>query len=89
MSQMTARPDPAPSRLKYRMERLMLTPLFRLLLRFGLPRLARRLRAIGVDVLPLALGDCGVNHLPDHVMAEGIVAPQAKETVVLLVACLQ
>jgi cell division protein FtsQ len=34
---MTARPDPAPSRLKYRMERLMLTPLFRLLLRFGLP----------------------------------------------------
>ncbi len=37
MSQMSARPDPAPSRLKYRMERLMLTPLFRLLLRFGLP----------------------------------------------------
>lgn len=37
MSQMTARPDPAPSRLKYRMERLMLTPLFRLLLRFGVP----------------------------------------------------
>jgi cell division protein FtsQ len=34
---MTARPDPAPSRLKYRMERLMLTPLFRLLLRFGVP----------------------------------------------------
>jgi cell division protein FtsQ len=34
---MTARPDPAPSRLKYRMERLMLTPLFRLVLRFGLP----------------------------------------------------
>ncbi|MGJ8605008.1 MAG: cell division protein FtsQ/DivIB [Marivita sp.] len=37
MSQMTPRPDPAPSRLKYRMERLMLTPLFRVLLRFGLP----------------------------------------------------
>ena len=37
MSQMTLRPDPAPSRLKYRMERLMLTPLFRLLLRFGVP----------------------------------------------------
>ena len=37
MSQMNARPDPAPSRLKYRMERLMLTPLFRLLLRFGVP----------------------------------------------------
>ena len=37
MSQMTVRPDPAPSRLKYRMERLMLTPLFRLVLRFGLP----------------------------------------------------
>lgn len=37
MPQMSLRPDPAPSRLKYRMERLMLTPLFRLLLRFGLP----------------------------------------------------
>lgn len=37
MSQMSARPDPAPSRLKYRMERLMLTPFFRFLLRFGLP----------------------------------------------------
>ena len=37
MSQMSVRPDPAPSRLKYRMERLMLTPLFRILLRFGLP----------------------------------------------------
>ena len=37
MSQMSARPDPAPSRLKYRMERLMLTPLFRLVLRFGVP----------------------------------------------------
>lgn len=37
MSQMSVRPDPAPSRLKYRMERLMLTPLFRLILRFGLP----------------------------------------------------
>ena len=37
MSQMNARPDPAPSRLKYRMERLMLTPLFRLVLRFGVP----------------------------------------------------
>ncbi|MCL3882636.1 cell division protein FtsQ/DivIB [Marivita sp. GX14005] len=37
MPQMSPRPDPAPSRLKYRMERLMLTPLFRLALRFGLP----------------------------------------------------
>lgn len=37
MSQMSARPDPAPSRLKYRMERLMLTPFYRTLLRFGLP----------------------------------------------------
>ena len=37
MSQMSARPDPATSRLKYRMERLMLTPLFRLVLRFGVP----------------------------------------------------
>jgi cell division protein FtsQ len=34
---MSVRPDPAPSRLKYRMERLMLTPLFRALLRFGVP----------------------------------------------------
>lgn len=31
------RPDPAPSRLKYRLERLMLTPVFRLVLRVGLP----------------------------------------------------
>ncbi|MCA0939442.1 cell division protein FtsQ/DivIB [Salipiger pacificus] len=31
------RSDPAPSRLKYRLERLMLTPLFRFTLRFGLP----------------------------------------------------
>ncbi|MEQ9259145.1 MAG: cell division protein FtsQ/DivIB [Roseovarius sp.] len=29
--------DPAPSRLKYRLQRLMLTPLFRLTLRVGLP----------------------------------------------------
>ncbi|KAA8612940.1 cell division protein FtsQ/DivIB [Salipiger aestuarii] len=33
------RPDPAPSRLKYRIERLMLTPLFRLALRVGVPAL--------------------------------------------------
>lgn len=31
------RPDPAPSRLRYRMQRLMLTPLFRVVLRVGLP----------------------------------------------------
>lgn len=31
------RPDPAPSRLSYRLERLWLTPLFRTLLRVGLP----------------------------------------------------
>ncbi|WP_435310901.1 cell division protein FtsQ/DivIB [Primorskyibacter sedentarius] len=36
MQQMN-RPDPAPSRLHYRMQRLMLTPLFRVLLRVGLP----------------------------------------------------
>ncbi|QFS82013.1 Cell division protein FtsQ [Roseivivax sp. THAF40] len=36
MSEMT-RFDPAPSRLKYRVERMMLTPLYRLLLRVGLP----------------------------------------------------
>ena len=32
--------DPAPSRLAYRINRLMLTPRFRLFLRFGLPTLA-------------------------------------------------
>lgn len=36
MSALT-RPDPAPSRLKYRLERLMLTPVFRFALRVGLP----------------------------------------------------
>lgn len=36
MSQMT-RFDPAPSRLKYRIDRMMLTPVYRLLLRIGLP----------------------------------------------------
>ena len=35
--QQVNRPDPAPSRLRYRMQRLMLTPLFRLVLRVGLP----------------------------------------------------
>lgn len=35
-----ARPDPAPSRWSYRLQRLMLTPLFRLSLRVGLPMLA-------------------------------------------------
>ena len=32
--------DPAPSRLAYRLNRLMLTPRFRFFLRFGLPLLA-------------------------------------------------
>ena len=36
-AQQVHRPDPAPSRLKYRLERLMLTPLFRFALRVGLP----------------------------------------------------
>ncbi|KMK67887.1 cell division septal protein [Puniceibacterium sp. IMCC21224] len=36
MQQMT-RSDPAPSRLRYRIQRLMLTPLFRVFLRVGLP----------------------------------------------------
>lgn len=35
-----ARPDPAPSRWSYRMQRLMLTPLFRTTLRVGVPMLA-------------------------------------------------
>lgn len=37
MSQMTGRIDPAPSRWAYRIERLWLTPLFRLFIRAGLP----------------------------------------------------
>ena len=37
MSQMTGRFDPAPSRWAYRVERLWLTPLFRLFVRVGLP----------------------------------------------------
>jgi len=35
--QQVTRPDPAPSRWSYRFQRLMLTPLFRLALRFGVP----------------------------------------------------
>ena len=35
--QQVNRPDPAPSRLRYRYQRLMLTPLFRKLLRVGVP----------------------------------------------------
>ncbi len=41
--------DPAPSRLAYRMERLWLTPLFRRVMRFGLPVLTAAL-LIGVFV---------------------------------------
>ena len=37
MSEMTHRADPAPSRLRYRLHRLWLTPFFRTLVRFGLP----------------------------------------------------
>jgi cell division protein FtsQ len=37
MSQMTGRIDPAPSRWAYRIERLWLTPMFRLFVRAGLP----------------------------------------------------
>ena len=37
MQQVTTRNDPAPSRLTYRLQRLMLTPLFRILLRVGVP----------------------------------------------------
>ncbi|GGA07859.1 cell division protein FtsQ/DivIB [Neptunicoccus cionae] len=35
--QSTARPDPSPSRIKYRLERIWLTPLYRSLIRTGLP----------------------------------------------------
>ena len=37
VSKRTPKPDPAPSRWSWRMQRLMLTPLFRLGLRAGLP----------------------------------------------------
>lgn len=37
MQQMSTRSDPAPSRLRYRLHRLMLTPLFRRFLRVGVP----------------------------------------------------
>ncbi|WP_342741863.1 cell division protein FtsQ/DivIB [Thalassovita taeanensis] len=37
MQQVGMRPDPAPSRWAYRMQRLMLTPLYRIGLRVGLP----------------------------------------------------
>lgn len=42
MSEMTGRPrrDPAPSRLRYRLHRLWLTPYFRFLVRFGIPTAA-------------------------------------------------
>ncbi|MDB6452068.1 cell division protein FtsQ/DivIB [Falsirhodobacter sp. 20TX0035] len=42
--------DPAPSRLAYRVQRMMLTPIYRRMLRFGLPLLALAL------VLLIALG---------------------------------
>ena len=35
--QQVSRPDPAPSKLRYRLQRVMLTPAYRLLLRVGLP----------------------------------------------------
>ncbi len=35
--QQVTRNDPAPSRLKYRLQRMMLTPVYRLMLRIGLP----------------------------------------------------
>ncbi|SFD54441.1 cell division protein FtsQ/DivIB [Roseivivax sediminis] len=35
--QQVTRTDPAPSRLRYRMQRMMLTPLYRLILRVGIP----------------------------------------------------
>lgn len=44
------RRDPAPSRLAYRLQRMMLTPLYRKMLRFGLPVLVLAL------VLAIALG---------------------------------
>ena len=37
MPEMNARPDPAPSRWSYRYQRVMLTPLYRKLLRIGIP----------------------------------------------------
>lgn len=39
MQPVIPRADPAPSRMSYRLQRLMLTPLYRRLIRFGLPAL--------------------------------------------------
>lgn len=39
MQPVIPRTDPAPSRMSYRLQRLMLTPLYRRLIRFGLPML--------------------------------------------------
>lgn len=39
MQPVIPRADPAPSRMSYRLQRLMLTPLYRRLIRFGLPML--------------------------------------------------
>lgn len=37
MGQVSARNDPAPSRWSYRMQRVLLTPMYRRMLRFGVP----------------------------------------------------
>ena len=54
-----SRPDPAPSRLAYRIERLMLTPGFRLLLRVGVP--------MGISFL------AGAWYLADQERRDGLV----------------
>ncbi|MFM2355285.1 MAG: hypothetical protein RLZZ528_1021 [Pseudomonadota bacterium] len=48
-----ARHDPAPSRLAYRLDRLWLTPLFRALMRVGLPAF------VGIMAIGIYLGDEG------------------------------
>lgn len=37
MGQVSTRPDPAPSRWSYRMQRVLLTPMYRRILRYGVP----------------------------------------------------
>ncbi len=60
MQQMNPRLDPAPSRWSYRMQRLMLTPLYRNLLRIGLP-------------LALVAGTAGA-YLADDARREALVS---------------
>jgi len=74
------RRDPAPSRWQYRMQRLWLTPLFRMLFRVGLPLLVVAGTTLGMliaDVPAVFAGDKLANKIPMklvHSIAAGIFA---------------